>query len=334
MFQERQLSPRILHFGKNQLFWECNELFANETYPEGLSNHHSSHPLGAPRSGSSRQLLTLRQLFNWDDLPPDSSVKGHEYGLFYVWTELVKNFTSRALTFESDKLPAFAGIARRFEALLGPTYFAGLWQSPKFFATQLGWYVASPSGGEHDETYLAPSWSWASAHSAVIYGAFPSPAFRQDEKHEVIMVATHLLEAQIDLATRDPFGSVKGGFLKVQGPLNRFFNIEKGSQDNFDVFFDHKEEDRQNLYLLSLYICQWWDYTKDWDVGDDVRYWSYLVLKPIEGQPGAYRRCGRACVGGFQLASTVDPPWQTVSGHDAPCESFESEERGHVIRIY
>lgn len=34
--QERILAPRILHFGNHQMFWECNELAASESLPDGL----------------------------------------------------------------------------------------------------------------------------------------------------------------------------------------------------------------------------------------------------------------------------------------------------------
>ncbi|KAK4226535.1 heterokaryon incompatibility protein-domain-containing protein [Podospora fimiseda] len=35
-FQERCLAPRNVIFGENQVFWECKELAANETFPMGL----------------------------------------------------------------------------------------------------------------------------------------------------------------------------------------------------------------------------------------------------------------------------------------------------------
>ena len=36
VIQERLLAKRILYFGKNQLFWECQELRAYEQYPDVL----------------------------------------------------------------------------------------------------------------------------------------------------------------------------------------------------------------------------------------------------------------------------------------------------------
>ncbi|KAH6677894.1 heterokaryon incompatibility protein-domain-containing protein, partial [Plectosphaerella plurivora] len=193
VFQERQISPRVLHFGKNQIFWECGELFANETYPKGLSSCHSPYPLGVAHR-----------------------VKRHKYGLLYVWKTMVQIFSALDLTFESDKLPGFAGIARRFEHLLGPSYLAGLWpsHSPEFFVIQLAWHVLGPSGRNHDEPYLAPSWSWASAQGSVQFSDFPNPEQADSPgPHEMLLVGTRFLEAHVDAATWDPFGPVKGGYM-------------------------------------------------------------------------------------------------------------------------
>jgi hypothetical protein len=44
VFQERLLSPRILHFCHNEIFWERREHAACESYPEGLSPVHKVWP--------------------------------------------------------------------------------------------------------------------------------------------------------------------------------------------------------------------------------------------------------------------------------------------------
>jgi hypothetical protein len=36
--QERLLAPRILYFGRGQLFWECRDYNACESFPNGLSS--------------------------------------------------------------------------------------------------------------------------------------------------------------------------------------------------------------------------------------------------------------------------------------------------------
>lgn len=39
--QGRLLAPRVLNFAATQLFWECNELKASETFPFGMPQTYS-----------------------------------------------------------------------------------------------------------------------------------------------------------------------------------------------------------------------------------------------------------------------------------------------------
>ncbi len=56
--QERLLSPRVLHFGRSQMFWECQDLDACETFPENLP----------PEIHKASSLLSKRLLlFNGED---------------------------------------------------------------------------------------------------------------------------------------------------------------------------------------------------------------------------------------------------------------------------
>jgi len=43
VLQERILSPRVLHFGRGQLFWECRHFVACETYHQGLPDSVRGH---------------------------------------------------------------------------------------------------------------------------------------------------------------------------------------------------------------------------------------------------------------------------------------------------
>jgi hypothetical protein len=49
VLQERASSPRVLHFGAQQLFWECSEVDASETYPEGFPAQVSPEYFGFKR---------------------------------------------------------------------------------------------------------------------------------------------------------------------------------------------------------------------------------------------------------------------------------------------
>ncbi|RFU31452.1 hypothetical protein B7463_g4894, partial [Scytalidium lignicola] len=96
--QERLLSPRILHFGKAQLAWECSTLLACETFPVGFNN--CFHLLKRPFSfygGTSDQ--------------------GYH---------VVQAYSTSSLTHSQNKLVAIAGIAKRVSIKRAIKYVAGL----------------------------------------------------------------------------------------------------------------------------------------------------------------------------------------------------------------
>lgn len=123
IFQERLLSPRSIYFGK-QLTWECSELLANESFPEGLKKS---------ATWASRWV---------DELPqrvPNMLHKGsQEYStylndvrineVYRTWLALVAKYSACELTYRSDSLPAVSGLAKSFQAELQDEYLAGIWR--------------------------------------------------------------------------------------------------------------------------------------------------------------------------------------------------------------
>jgi hypothetical protein len=108
VIQERALASRILHFGAEQLYWECRTSVAHEDgsqYP-----HASDSPLGP---GCGGVLTGKRQLAK----------------VWHTWYMLVEKFSRRALTKASDRLPALGGLASRFSQLHGSEYLCGLWKA-------------------------------------------------------------------------------------------------------------------------------------------------------------------------------------------------------------
>jgi hypothetical protein len=77
VFQERMLSRRTLHFTAHQIYWNCEELCASETYPTTLPL-----PLGGDNASRS-----------WDWYNSDSSVWTSEVDCFNVWHECVRYYS-------------------------------------------------------------------------------------------------------------------------------------------------------------------------------------------------------------------------------------------------
>jgi Heterokaryon incompatibility protein (HET) len=173
VLQERLLSPRTLSF-HTQLFWECRELQACETFPEGISKTSSFEP---------------------DDVDDDSTLCSKSWRTelarsndpYAPWRKVVEQFTVSGLTKSSDKLSALSGIAERMGTSIGAKYLAGLWEQNLPFdllwyiekGRQANWepsYRVSPYRGmsmhirchyQKTLTSEAPSWSWASVEGRV-----------------------------------------------------------------------------------------------------------------------------------------------------------------------
>lgn len=127
VLQERMLSPRTLHFGR-QLFWECRMLQACETYPEGLPDEHGD--LYEEVDGFDHPLTTK----NWLD-----ECKGSEF-----WKELVEIYGRCSITKPYDRLIAVAGVAKALQPLLNDKYLAGIWE--KDLPYNLAWGIANVEG--------------------------------------------------------------------------------------------------------------------------------------------------------------------------------------------
>jgi hypothetical protein len=117
-YQEGLLSARVLHFGPQELFWECRE----EIFCEcgGISQSHEEHQVRykvpskiahntAVNSATDRERLHVR------------------------WRTMVSEYTERKLTVGTDRLPAFAGVAKEMQGYLGQKYLAGLWEDSFVF---------------------------------------------------------------------------------------------------------------------------------------------------------------------------------------------------------
>ncbi|KAK8228360.1 heterokaryon incompatibility protein-domain-containing protein, partial [Phyllosticta capitalensis] len=137
-FQELNLSPRILHFGYQELIWECKELTSCEC---GIWDNSKS------RCPQNMMRLKL-----------DQPVEVQKY-VQSTWQLVVSKYSQLELTKASDRLPAIAGIAKQIQVSQeGGEYLSGLWKHSLIH--DIEWYIHDISRSTRD-TSFAPSWSWA-----------------------------------------------------------------------------------------------------------------------------------------------------------------------------
>ena len=144
--QEFLLSPRILHYGREQIYWQCKHGFqaANgvppgRKYPESEVYHEISAVISAHVSGQHL------------------SQTPHADIVFQEYYGLVQDYSLRSLTYGGDKFPALSGLVGLLHPFLGGEYLAGLWS--KDIKRGLLWFKEGLTS-LHAQVYQAPSWSW------------------------------------------------------------------------------------------------------------------------------------------------------------------------------
>ncbi|KAK3319503.1 heterokaryon incompatibility protein-domain-containing protein [Cercophora scortea] len=212
VFQERLLSPRVLHFGPDEMLWECHE--------ESLCECERSQGLGLSKAGHTRLLAG-----------------GNRDELELAWRRLVEQYSNMRLTKTSDKLPAFSGIAKQFaKKRPDSTYLAGLWSSS--LMDDMLWYCNEFSHktlNAKPEPRQAPSWSWVSVDQRVYY---PSSEYYGNTKIEVMAHYTFLYQGVCTPAGLDVMGEVKGGRLTMSGPVLRghYGPRRRRDEHEYDLF--------------------------------------------------------------------------------------------------
>lgn len=201
--QERILSPRIVHFGSSQLFWECHQLKASEAFPKGFSykiltgNNLKRGPLGSDTRESYR-----------------------------YWRGVVQAYSKGRLTFSQDKLSAIAGIAMDLWRSLRDRYLAGHWEGDMIHSLLWMVYQSEDYIGLPSE-YRAPTWSWASIDAEINYmNAWRNAEMSQkgaNDPEEIIH--STVVEVYPTYFSTNTANLTVQWTLRIQGPLRRAMKI-------------------------------------------------------------------------------------------------------------
>lgn len=293
--EERELSPRILHFTSTEVLWECRTLKASQ---------------GLPTTDISDKLKLENRRFL------DSIGGLGERNIFDMWYSTLVDYTSRQLTKEEDMFPALSGLAKIFNEYTNSEYVAGLWagdlRRSLAWASHRGYGINTFS--RHSK-YVAPTWSWASVQGETTFSSFkttledvseemkilPSGAF----KDGVAMINGY----SIDLATADPYGRLNSATLSITAPILSAVLGYDASYNNFgqiiqirdfsgehilgDVFFDVPSERGSMKVVRCIYLfssrCRGNTHSR---TGQPPGCGLGLALIPVEGEERVYKRVG------------------------------------------
>ncbi|KAH8165440.1 hypothetical protein CIB48_g2808 [Xylaria polymorpha] len=168
--QERYLARRILHYGTQQMIWECGEHRAAE---DGDFATVIEDQLGRIR----RSATLTTTVFNSRKRDIEGVTEVPEYR-HTEWYAMIGDYTSRDITKDSDRLPALLGLRVALESEIDDDYLAGIWL--KGLLEGLIWCSASSDKPlARPDGPAVPSWTWASVKGPVqfpIYAWFDKRA--------------------------------------------------------------------------------------------------------------------------------------------------------------
>ena len=193
VYQERRLSPRIIHYGKNQVYWQCQHHFASEDGCEDIV-----------LSGNPDIPIILDE---WRE--PRS----------FNWHASVEDYTNLKLTYETDRLPAIAAVAERMSQTLrkDDVYIAGVWKN-SIISDMLWCSDHGHSTPSHQRE--APSWSWVSSHgTGVSY-------FRTKRRSDTV----ELVSLDYTLVGAPYLGRVRNASVVLKAPTLTITDSEEQSQ--------------------------------------------------------------------------------------------------------
>jgi hypothetical protein len=139
----------------------------------------------------------------------------------YKWEKLVEKFTSRDITYSTDRLPALSGLAAKRQQETGDKYLTDLWKSN--LKNELLWRVEDQKKSFRlAESCVAPTWSWAVVSGAVWFPRRPFDLHMFESRmpspigDEVVT-----MDADVEVIGENPFGKVRSGHITMQGRLLR-----------------------------------------------------------------------------------------------------------------
>jgi hypothetical protein len=182
VFQERFLSPQIVYFAYNELYWEDGTTMKCECSGEfigkdSLNNYQRAYT----RSFTPYHLS-------------DADTRNR------YWHNIVQEYTRMALTYDGDIFPALQGVADIVQQYCGCAYYAGLWEDS--LSRDLLWY--SPTPGVRPRKFRAPTWSWASVKGRA--------AFEYEDIRSLAEVHSPYTTPVDD----NSLGQLSGGSLKIR----------------------------------------------------------------------------------------------------------------------
>lgn len=178
--QERLLPSRTVHFSSPQVFWECHQKVACESFPEQLPS-----------------ILTHERVF-FNKQPLSRS----------MWNWIAQHYSGSELTHSSDAPVAISGVVRAIQSQTQDQYVAGMWRRDLEY--QLCWQKVGSGKAARVAPYRAPTWSWASLDCKIEWPFRDASPFKQQSPLRI-----RVLDVKFVPAGSDPLGKLRSAALRL-----------------------------------------------------------------------------------------------------------------------
>ncbi|KUJ20858.1 HET-domain-containing protein [Mollisia scopiformis] len=279
--QEALLSTRVIHFGEDQLYWECASKRCSED--------------GAVNVLHEKTYLSLRPS---KDTPITFAMLGGAKieRVHANWMSMAMTYSRRQITQLGDKIPALVGITAFSKSLTGDFHLLGLWRST--LHADLLWQIPKGDAKAMPSDIGLPSWSWLSVNGAIDYPEYFSrsnPEMELIRSHiewtgvenvSRISIAELVISGRLNNATllrgtgkRPTKGTRKGAFtLQMRNETHNSMCIGKARVDCDDGIAE------LSVWCLLVQTTP--------ENGKRPRYFEVLLLDPVDIDGGKYRRVG------------------------------------------
>lgn len=238
VYQERMLSPRFLHFGTQELIWEC--------FQDSSCECSGWRPNEKTLWPNPKRILSPSTLEH-------PTFLGME--IVHQWRLAVVDYSTMQLTQESDILPALAGIANTIKNITNYTYLAGLWKESLVY--DLCWQARLPQLSYRPKQWRAPTFSWASVvpklgfkfHNATLW-------MEWETEHKLFQ----LTDAKLKHEGVSTTGRVLSEYIILRGIVAEVIITKSGGDSYGDAVWTVDFLSKSDLHSDSLF---WPDYCFD-----------------------------------------------------------------------
>jgi hypothetical protein len=322
ILQEIALAPRTLYYGKNQLYWECRSARGCEVWPTGDQTYGN---IWSDTGLTEKLVFDIEHLRDEED---DNGWSEADINLLYCrWESLVERYSTKLLTYGSDKLIALSGLADMFVSRTGGRYLAGLWEGDLLHG--LVWSVAPNKDvcrpGSIHPSFRAPTWSWASIDGAIQYPV---------RKPGGLEACAEVLHVDILPVGKSQTGHILGANVQIRGPMKTATWVPAPPHGHYGMqlvcpgyphdrdllmrLYPDTEHDALETTVHCLQLCRQ-------SRGPSQRVFG-LVLVPTGVRDGEYRR-----IGSFQTPGSHYPDDQVLEDED--WTAFEEGWSEQVLTI-